>query len=366
MTNQVDLDDPELEALTGPAPGTADRDGRASTDFTALTDLASRGLGASVVAANDELFAQRENLITPRDAGFDPTDFGHKGKVYDGWETRRRREPGNDWAIVRLGAQGVVRGVVVDTAWFRGNYPPHVSVEAASLEGYPSAAKLVDARWTTIVEKAACAGDSKNYYTVADERSWSHVRLSIYPDGGVARLRVHGEAVPHPDFLDGTIDLVAAENGGRLERTSDSFYSSPAQILLPGRARDMGDGWETSRRRGGGNDFAIFALGLRGTARHIEVDAGYYVGNAPGWVSLSAIDARTGDLDDDGAWTDILAKQPVVPDTRHRFLVQAPVEATHVRLDIYPDGGLSRLRLWGEVSADAKAEGRRRWEATRG
>ncbi len=334
--------------------------------FTALTDLASRILGASVVAANDELFALRENLINPWEPAFDPGEFGPKGKVYDGWETRRRREPGHDWAIVRLGAPGVVRGVVVDTAWFRGNYPPEISVEATHVDDYPSAAELAHAEWTPIVPVVPCRGDARNHYTVDDERAWTHVRLSIYPDGGVARLRVHGEALPRPDVLDGTIDLVAAEHGGRLERTSDAFYSSPAQLILPGRARHMGEGWENARRRGGGNDFAVFALGLPGTVRRVEVDTGCYVGNAPGWVRLSAIDARTADLDDAAAWTDIVARRPVVPDTRHQLRAEAAVEATHVRLDVYPDGGLSRLRLWGEAGEDALAAARRRWESARG
>lgn len=333
-------------------------------DFTALTDLASRSLGAGVIAANDELFAQRENLINPWPAAFDPGDFGHKGKVYDGWETRRRREPGNDWAIVRLGAPGVVRGVVVDTAWFRGNYPPFISVEATAADGYPSVADLAEAEWTTLVAKSDCAGDTKNYYAVEDGRWWTHVRLSIYPDGGVARLRVHGEVVEDPRFLTGTIDLVAAENGGRLAATSDAFYSSPAQIIMPGRARNMGEGWENARRRGGGNDFAVFALGRRGTARHLEIDTGYYVGNAPGWVRVSAADAPDGDLEG-AAWTEVLPRVAVQPDTRHRFLTVVAVEATHVRLDVYPDGGLSRFRVWGEVAAEALEEARQRWAERR-
>jgi len=333
--------------------------------FTALTDLASRALGASVVAANDELFALRENLINVWEPAFDPAEFGPKGKVYDGWETRRRREPGHDWAVVRLGAPGVVRGVVVDTAWFRGNYPPRVSVEALHADDYPSVGELVAAEWTTIVATAPCAGDTKNYYAVEDERCWTHVRLSIHPDGGVARLRVHGEVVPHPGALDGTVDLVAAENGGRLVATSDAFYSSPAQLLLPGRARHMGEGWENARRRGEGNDFALFALGLAGTVRRVEVDTGCYVGNAPGWVRVSAVDARTADLADAAAWSDIVARRAVVPDTRHHLRAEAPVEATHVRLDVYPDGGLSRLRLWGEATDAALAAAHQRWTALR-
>ncbi len=260
------------------------------TDFTELPDLASRTLGGSVVSANDELFAQRENLIKPEAPSFSVSEFGHKGKVYDGWETRRRREPGSDWAVVRLGAAGIVHGVVVDTAWFKGNYPPEVSVEATSVEGYPSPAELRDADWVSLVERSPCAGDSANAYPVADRGRWTHVRLSIYPDGGVARFRVHGEVLPDPRFLGGTVDLAAAELGGRLVDTSDAFYASPANLILPGRARSMGEGWENARRRGGGNDHATFRLAARGMIRDVEVDTSYFVGNAPGWVRLSAVD----------------------------------------------------------------------------
>ena len=312
--------------------------------FTALTDLASRALGGSVCAANDELFAQRENLIRPEAPFFDPREFGHKGKVYDGWETRRRRDDGHDWAIVRLGAAGIVHGVVVDTAFFLGNYPPFVSVEAASIEGYPSVDEVENAEWHTIVSKSAAAGGTANAYPVEDRRRWTHVRLNIFPDGGVARLRVHGVVVADPRFLTGTVDLVAAENGATLASCSDAFYSSPANIILPGRARNMGEGWENSRRRGGGNDFAVFALAAAGVPRHVEVDTSYYVGNAPGWIRLSTIDSRTSDIGDDGAWQELLPRIAVQPDTRHRFAFDSAAAATHLRLDVYPDGGLSRLR----------------------
>src|SRR5699024_560044 len=186
--------------------------------------------------------------INPWKPAFDPAEFGPKGKVYDGWETRRRREPGNDWAIVRLGAAGVVRGVVVDTAWFTGNYPPEISVEATHLGDYPSAAQLDTASWTPLVTPTPCAGDSPNYYVVDDERCWTHVRLSIYPDGGVARLRVHGVVLPRPDLLDGTIDLVAAATGGQRVRTYDAFYTSPAPLIFPCLATSRWHGRLDSRR----------------------------------------------------------------------------------------------------------------------
>ncbi len=321
-----------------------------------LPDLASRALGGSVVAANDELFAQRENLIRPEAPRFDPTEFGHKGKVYDGWETRRRRDEGHDWAVVRLGAAGVIDHVVVDTAFFRGNYPPHISVEAASVEGYPSPVELDGATWHTIVERSPAKGDTANVYEVRDSRRFTHVRLSIHPDGGVARLRVHGTVVADPRFLDGTVDLLAAENGGRLVECSDAFYASPGNIILPGRARHMGEGWENARRRDGGNDFAVFALAAAGVPRHVEIDTTWFVGNAPGWVSVSTRDERAG-----SDWAVLLDHVAVQPDTRHRFLLPGAPAATHLRLDVFPDGGLSRLRLPGELDDAAARDARERW-----
>ena len=260
--------------------------------FTALPDLAARQLGGSVVFANDELFAEKENLIRPEPPEFAAGTFGHKGKTYDGWETRRRREPGHDHAIVRLGAAGIVHGVLVDTSYFRGNYPPEISVEAVAAEGYPSPAELAGMAWQPLVGRSAARGDAVNSYAVADRHRWTHVRLSIYPDGGVARFRVHGEVRPDPAFLTGTIDLAAMENGGQVTGCSDAFYSAPGNLIRPGRARVMSDGWENARRRGPGNDYVIVALAAAGRPRLVEVDTSYFVGNAPGWVRLLAADER--------------------------------------------------------------------------
>ena len=246
--------------------------------FTALPDLAARQLGGSVVFANDELFAEKENLIRPEPPVFAAGTFGHKGKTYDGWETRRRREPGHDHAVVRLGAAGIVHGVLVDTSYFRGNYPPEISVEAVAAEGYPSPAELAGMAWQPLVGRSAARGDAVNSYAVADRRRWTHVRLSIYPDGGVARFRVHGEVRPDPAFLTGTIDLAAMENGGQVTGCSDAFYSSPGNLIRPGRAGVMSDGWENARRRGPGNDYVIVALAAAGRPRLVEVDTSYFVG----------------------------------------------------------------------------------------
>jgi allantoicase len=346
------------------------------TEFTSLPDLASRALAGSVVTANDELFAERENLIKPEPPVFSTADFGNKGKVYDGWETRRRREPGFDHAIVRLGIPGVVRGVIIDTAWFAGNYPPFASVEATSMEGHPSPQDLEMATWETILEKSAVEGDAANRFEVSDERRFTHVRLCIYPDGGVARFRVHGEPVPDPRLLTGTIDLAALEHGGAVIDCSNRFYSSPLNMLAPGRARNMGEGWENARRRDDGNDYVTIRLAARGTLRRVELDTSYYIGNAAGWASLKGIDAADRDLTgqdlgerdlggraltSDGSWFNLVPRTRLQPDTRHFFRIGQERPVTHVRLDVFPDGGISRLRVHGELTPDAQRGSVTRW-----
>ncbi|OLB74869.1 MAG: allantoicase [Actinobacteria bacterium 13_2_20CM_2_71_6] len=332
-------------------------------------DLASRILGGGVVYATDEFFAAADNLVNPGPPSFTPRTFGAKGQVYDGWETRRRREPGYDEAIVRLGAPGVVHGVVVDTAHFTGNYPPYASVEGCGVEGYPSPAELRDADWIPLIPRSPLLGDARNVFPVTVDRRLTHVRLSIYPDGGVARLRVPGEVVPDPRLLvGGLVDLAALEHGGAVVGCSDMFYGAPDNLILPGPARVMGDGWETARRRDGGNDWVVVRLAAPGRVRLAEVDTSHFKGNAPGTVTLRGADARTGPLDD-GAWFPLLpgagspdARIRVQPDTRHRFPVADAPVATHVRLDVFPDGGLARLRLPGEIAAeDLAALGRRWW-----
>ena len=214
---------------------------RAHSHFLSLPDLAARPAGGAVSWANDDLFAEKENLIKPAPAEFRPATFGHKGQVYDGWETRRRRgtdSDSHDSAIIRLAVPGLVRGVVVDTAWFTGNYPPQISVEAAYVAGYPSIEELVEkTTWTTIVERSGVNGDTRNPFKVESDRRWSHVRLTIYPDGGVARFRVHGEGLLDPDFAENmTLDLAALENGGRITACSNMFYGSPCRSTWPAAA----------------------------------------------------------------------------------------------------------------------------------
>jgi allantoicase len=282
----------------------------------------------------------------------DPTAFHARGKVYDGWETRRRRVAGEDHVIIRLAVPGVVRGVNVDTAFFRGNYPPQASVEGATLLGYPSAEEVRDAEWVSLIDKADLDGDSANVLPVeAPDVLVTHVRLTIHPDGGVARFRVHAEAVPDPRRLGGRVDLAATVHGGLVESCSNMFYASPANVLAPGVARVMSDGWETARRRDDGNDWLVVRLATPADLHEVVVDTSRFVGNAPGWATLT--DADTG--------APLLERTALVPDTEHRFRLADVGAVQRVRLDIHPDGGISRLRVLGSVSEAARDAIARRW-----
>jgi allantoicase len=336
-------------------------------DFRTLPDLAVRSLGGSVVYANDELFAQRENLINPEPAQYQSSTFGPKGQVYDGWETRRRRQDGHDEAIVRLGAAGVIRGVVVDTAWFKGNYPPEISVEATCADGYPSPDELRhDAAWTTIVARSAVKGDTENPFEVDSDRRWTHVRLSIYPDGGVARLRVHGEVIADPSVLAlGGVDLAALDSGALVVSCSNMFYSSPNNLISPGLTRTLGEGWETARRRDDGNDWVIVRLAGEGVVRLVELDTSYFVGNAPGWAAVHGCSVGSDSAGLDLVeWLELLPRTRLQPDTRHRFPIRHVEPITHVRLDIYPDGGMARLRAIGQLTSSGQTRARQRWSST--
>src|SRR5256886_511590 len=329
-------------------------------DFSNLPDLASRRVGGSVVGASDELFAERENLIKPEPPSYSAHTFGHKGQIYDGWETRRRREPGDDFALIRLGLPGVVSGIVVDTAFFTGNFPPEISVEGCAVEGYPSPGELAAADWMPLVPRTAAAGDTVNRFAVGNDRRVTHVRLVMYPDGGVARLRVHGVVVPDPRLLGGGyVDLAPLANGAQVTGRSHMVYSSPSNLLSPGLARNIGERWETAPRRDDANDWVEIRLAAPGVARLAGLDTSYFVGNAPGWASLRGSDRRAGG-DKPGtaggpAPVTLLPRTRLQPDTPHRFRLDPGAPATDVRPDIYPDGGMGRPRPFGAPPRGAPA-----------
>ena len=342
-----------------------------SEPFEQLVDLASERLGASVVAANDDFFAPKENLITQAAPVWIEGKYTDRGKWMDGWETRRRRdaEPGtpgvHDWCVVRLGSPGIVRGVDVHTAFFKGNYPDSCAIDLAELADHASLDDVAGAKWTEALRQTKLTGDSHNLFAIRSAARATHLRLRIFPDGGVARLRVHGDVVVDWDRLTrrGDVDLAAMANGALVVLCSDMFFGSRNNLILPGDSTHMGDGWETKRRRAPGHEWTIVRLAATGTGRRIDVDTTHFKGNAPGSCSLDAGRLRAdgapasqggarGFQPDDVEWRELVPRTPLKPDARHTFEkeVQAIGDVTHVRLNIFPDGGIARLRLYGRPS----------------
>jgi allantoicase len=325
-----------------------------SARFLDLVDLASERLGAAVVAANDEFFAPKEHLIKAAAPVWREGEYTERGKWMDGWETRRRRDLGpgaHDWCVVRLGARGIARGVDVHTAFFTGNYPESCAIDACDLPGIGTVEALMRSRWREVLPRTPLEGDAHNLLVIEDAEPATHLRLRIFPDGGVARFRVHGEVVPDWDRLQrhGDVDLGAVEHGGTVVACSDMFYGSRHNLIMPGDATHMGDGWETKRRRGSGHDWTIVRLGAEGTIRRVEVDTRHFKGNAPGACSIDAVRIDDGQPIEGAAWRELLPRTPLQPHARHPFEEELAGlgHVTHARLNIFPDGGIARLRLYG-------------------
>ena len=328
--------------------------------FTDLTDLASARIGGRAIATNDDFFASKANLVRPGPPQFIPAKYTTRGKWMDGWESRRRRTPGHDWCVVALGVRGVIHGVNVNTAHFTGNFPSHCSIDGLDTAKpvTRSLAASPGPPWTTILVKSPLQGDSENFFAIADRRPWTHVRLNIFPDGGVARLRAHGD--PEIDWTRlarqrRVVDLAAITNGGRVLGVSDMHFGAKDNLIMPGRAKNMSDGWETRRRRGPGHDWAVVRLGAPGLIDRIEIDTNHYKGNYPDSASLEGVLAPGATLETlaSATWVQLLPRTKLRPHHRHLFsreLVRnSPV--SHVRLNIFPDGGISRLRVHGTVAA---------------
>ena len=323
------------------------------TDWKDLPDLACEAVGGAAILCNDEFFAEKENLLRAHAAEWREHAYTDRGKWMDGWETRRYRPadgvaPGrdsdvHDWCVIRLGLPGQLRGIVVDTAHFRGNYPDTCAIEVASIDEPLDLAALDTATWTTVVSRSPLEGNHQNLFDVKHEPRVTHVRLRIYPDGGVARLRVHGRPVPRWDRLRGTIvDLAALEHGAIVETCSDMFFGSRHNLIKPGASRSMADGWETRRRRGPGHDWALVRLAAPGTIDRLEIDTSHFKGNAPALVS---VEGKGGD-----DWR-LLLNTPVQPHTRHLFDDLRRIgDVTHLRVSVHPCGGIARLRAWGQLA----------------
>ena len=318
-------------------------------------NLADPRLGAEALACSDDFFAPMERMINPEPACFIPGKYDDNGKWMDGWESRRKRVAGHDWCVVKLGCPGTIAGFDLDTSFFTGNFPP-----AASVEGCPAGSDPAGDDWRALTPTQPLQGNRHHLIEAeADNTVYSHVRINIFPDGGLARLRVYGRPAPQSidPAPDGLIDLAAAQHGGRAIAWNDAHFGAASNLLLPGRGINMGDGWETRRRREPGHDWCLIALGTPGTIQRIEVDTAHFKGNYPDRCSLQG--AFLPGLDEAAMpaqsqfWATLLAETRLAADNVQSFAVESSGPVSHVRFNLHPDGGVSRLRLWGVPAGEA-------------
>ena len=320
------------------------------THLQALTNLADARIGANIVSCSDEFFAEAARMLQSAPAQFIEGKYDDNGKWMDGWETRRKRESGYDWCIVRLGVTGIVSGFDIDTSFFTGNYPASASIEGC----YAPDNQLEGISWTALLENSVLSPDQHHFFDCATQKV-THIRINIFPDGGIARLRVYGRVVLEQVDTTRQMDLIGLKNGGRIVAFSDAHFGHPNNLLSPDRGLNMGDGWETKRRRAPGFDWCIIALGQSGFVEKIEVDTAFFKGNFPAFCSIqaayveNATDAQL--IPQSMFWPFLLEQQPLTMDHIHEYVAEVlqHQKVNYIRVNMIPDGGISRIRLWGKA-----------------
>ena len=324
----------------------------APTHIQQLTNLADDRIGAEIIDCSDDFFAEAKRMLQFNPPVFVEDKFDEHGKWMDGWETRRKRHAGYDWAIIKLGVAGKIKALDIDTTFFTGNYPASAAVEAC----YAPDGELNDIEWKNILKNNLLGPSDHHIFNIDTEQVFTHIRLNIYPDGGVARFRVYGEVQIQVKDGTQTLDLLALENGGRVIAYSDAHFGHPRNLINPGRGINMGDGWETKRRRAPGFDWCILALGQSGHIEKIDIDTAHFKGNFPAQVSIQAIyveDATDQQLIPQSMfWPFLLEAQDMQMDHIHTFVeeILKQEKISHIRINMIPDGGISRIRLWGKVA----------------
>jgi allantoicase len=322
-----------------------------------LVNLASPKMGTKILAFSDDFFGEVTRMLNDKDPIFIEDKYDNHGKWMDGWESKRRRDGGNDWAILKLGSEGIISKIEIDTSYFTGNFPPFFSLEGIYSETEPNK----DSNWKSLIAKTNLVGDCKNNFELNLKEKFNFVRLQIFPDGGVARIRLFGEVKYNWDRFNNEeiIELSSLKLGGSILAYNNAHYGDVSALLSEGRGKTMGDGWETRRRREPGNDWIIIKLAQKGIIEKIEIDTAHFKGNYPDRASIQAIsidkNITTKDLIQSSEnWDVILDETKLTADNIHEYEINSnsKAEATHIRLNIYPDGGVSRLRIFGKKLDD--------------
>ncbi|KAF9899227.1 Allantoicase, partial [Lobosporangium transversale] len=310
--------------------------------------LASSARGGKVLETSDELFGEGFHLIKEGPAIEDKDRETPNGFWKDGWETRRHNKKTHHTAIIQLASAGTIAGFDIDTSFFDGSHPSYASVEAClKVDGVQDKYE-----WKEVLPKVPLSGNSHHYYGIrASDDVYTHVKLNMFPDGGIARLRVYGNVSPiFPDEKT-VLNLASLSSGARVVKSSDERYGKSSNLILPTEGTNTRDGWQTRRSRVEGHyDWVEIKLGAMGLLESLVVDTTHFRGNHPDFVSLDACNSEYNDVqyDPDVTWVCLLKKSPVLGDEKNIYILEPTEDAyTHVRLNIFPDGGVSRVRVYG-------------------
>ena len=319
-----------------------------------LVDLAQTRLGSKIIFKTDDFFASANRIINPAPPIFKEGTFDKHGKWMDGWETRRRRRKGHDYLIIKLGKPGRISKVDIDTSHFSGNHPAQASLQACySNKRIPGK----NSRWITILKKKTTKATSHHFFSIKNKSVFTHIKLNIYPDGGVARLRIYGSiATEKINFGKKIINLSSVLNGASIIACNNQHFGKAENILAPGHGKNMGDGWETRRSRGKNFDWLILKCAKAGKINTIQIDTHHFKGNYPDMCSLQAVYfpgkiSSNSIVKKSRKWKLLLNKVKLSANKKHNFRnrLMSKNKINYIRINIFPDGGISRFRAMGRV-----------------
>jgi allantoicase len=316
-----------------------------------LIDLAQPRLGTKVLFKTDDFFASANRIISPMDPIFKTGVFDTHGKWMDGWESRRKRTEGHDYIILKLGKPGKIKKVDVDTSHFNGNQPAMVSIEGANSSSH----KINHLKWQTLLSKKKTKANSHHYFTVNSKKVFTHIKFNIFPDGGVARLKLYGSIAKSEKLKNKKMNLASLLDGASVIACNNEHFGKAENILAPGKAKNMGDGWETRRRRGKGFDWLILNSLNGKEINKIEISTHHFKGNFPSYCSLQAAFLPTSKkskqiVNSSVKWKYLLKDAKLSANKTHIFKnnLMKKDKINFIKINIFPDGGISRFRIYGK------------------
>tara|TARA_Y100000590_G_scaffold469042_1_gene654591 strand:+ start:3514 stop:4503 length:990 start_codon:yes stop_codon:yes gene_type:complete len=318
-------------------------------------DLANPILGTKIHSFSDEFFAAAKRVINPSPPIFKENFFDNHGKWMDGWETRRRRSKGNDYIVIKLGKPGKINLIDIDTSFFNGNQPEYAEIEGCFTKNN----NLKNIKWRKITKRKKIKPNTRNFFKTISSLTYTHIRLNIYPDGGIARIRLFGSIDLSLQKISDNkrINFTSLFNGSYIIACSDEHFGNTNNILLPGKSKNMGNGWETRRRRGKGYDWLIIKLGIIGSPNIFEINTHHFKGNYPDCFSIQGIlDKKNQSVNSivnkSKTWKTIIKKTKLKPNSSLKIKIDQNIKKkiNYIKLNIYPDGGISRFRAFGKIN----------------